>query len=81
MTAPTRRSFLVSAGAAAGAARVPGANDRACVAIIGAGGRGSYLMAGRLHIFRYGYTFPAAGTKNIADVIKAPSTPDGPMQN
>src|SRR6266542_6943832 len=40
----SRRSFLVSAGAAAGAARVLGANDRVRVGIIGAGGRGSYLM-------------------------------------
>ena len=44
MTQSSRRSFLAGAAAAAGAGRVLGANDRVRVAIIGAGGRGSYLM-------------------------------------
>ena len=40
----SRRRFVASAATAASAARVLGANDRIRLGIIGAGGRGSYLM-------------------------------------
>ncbi len=38
-----RRSFFVGAAAAAGAARVAGANDRVVLGLIGCGGRGRYV--------------------------------------
>ena len=44
MSAVSRRNFLAGAASAASAARVLGANDRVRIGIIGAGGRGTYLM-------------------------------------
>src|SRR3954451_24943659 len=40
----TRRAFVASTLTAASAARVAGANNRIRLGIIGAGGRGTYLM-------------------------------------
>ena len=44
MSAVSRRGFLAGAATAASAARVLGANERVRIGIIGAGGRGTYLM-------------------------------------
>jgi len=44
MSEVSRRRFLVGGATAVSAARVMGANDRVRLGIIGAGGRGTYLM-------------------------------------
>ncbi|MCX6623393.1 MAG: Gfo/Idh/MocA family oxidoreductase [Acidobacteria bacterium] len=43
-TVVSRRSFVAASWTAASAARVPGANDRVQLGIIGSGARGQYLM-------------------------------------
>jgi predicted dehydrogenase len=64
MTNTTRRSFLTAAGAAISAGRVPGANDRINVAIVGIGGRGT------AHINEY-VKLPGVRIAALCDVNQA----------
>jgi predicted dehydrogenase len=64
MKSTTRRGFLMAAGAAASAGRVPGANDKVNIAVVGIGGRGN------AHIAEYA-KLPGARIAALCDVNQA----------